>query len=92
MKVSTTNTYDYQSVLFNKLVSSNKTTEVKSTQDMTIEEYKAYIDDKISKIPFHVSHRKIKEYLTISDEGYWAMKEDPEYEKRSEERRVGKEC
>lgn len=81
MKINTTNTYDYQSVLFNKLVASNKTTEVKSTQDMTMEEYKAYIDDKISKIPFHISHRKIKEYLTISDEGYRAMKEDPEYEK-----------
>lgn len=49
--------------------------------DMTLEEYKKYINDRISKIPFHPSHSKITEYLSISDEGYQAMMEDVEYEK-----------
>ncbi len=81
MNVSNTNTYDYQSVLRKKLTSVNKNMEaVKSTQDMTLEEYKGYINDKIAKIPFHYSHRRDKEYLTISEEGYLAMKNDPEYE------------
>lgn len=48
--------------------------------ESTLEEYKEYIDGVIAKIPFHPSHRKITEYLHISDEGYQAMKNDPEYE------------
>lgn len=81
MNVNHANTYDYQSVLYKKLTSANKNMEaVKSTQDMTLEEYKSYINDKISRISFHSSHRREKEYLTISEEGYMAMKNDPEYE------------
>lgn len=78
MNVSTAKTYDYQSVLQKKLLDS--TPAGKSTQEMTLMEYEDYINDKISRIPFHYSHRRIKEYLTISEEGYIAMKNDPEYE------------
>lgn len=44
------------------------------------QEYKERIDAEIAKIPFHSSHRKDTEYLTISDEAYAAMEADPEYE------------
>lgn len=47
----------------------------------TLEEYKGRILQEINKIPFHSSHKKIKETLVISEEGYQAMKDDPEYEK-----------
>lgn len=81
MNINSTNMYDYQSVLKEQLKSAGRSAEaVTDTKDMTLEEYKSYINDKIARIPFHYSHRRIKEYLTISEEGYLAMKNDPEYE------------
>ncbi len=47
----------------------------------TLEEYKCRIRQEIDKISFHPSHKKITETLVISEEGYQAMKDDPEYEK-----------
>ncbi len=47
----------------------------------TLEEYKCRIRREIDKIPSHPSHKKIAETLVISEEGYQAMKDDPEYEK-----------
>lgn len=60
---------------------SGKSATGKSVKDMELAEYKKYIDNKINQIPFHTSHRKITETLVISEEGYQAMKDDPEYEK-----------
>ena len=58
MNVSNTNTYDYQSVLRKKLTSVNKNMEaVKSTQDMTLEEYRLYLYDTISGISMIKSQR-----------------------------------
>lgn len=47
----------------------------------TMEEYKKRINQEIENIPFHSSHKKIKETLVISEEGYQAMKDNKEYEK-----------
>ncbi len=81
MNVNITNTYDYQSIYQEMLSAPDQSTKIeKSTAEMTLEEYKNYIDGKIARIPFHPSHRRITEYLTISEEGYIAMKNDPEYE------------
>jgi len=51
-----------------------------SPQDMTMEEYKQYIAQKIRQIPVHPSRRNEYISVTISEEGYAAMKNDPEYE------------
>ena len=51
-----------------------------SPRQMTMEQYKAYIDQKIKQIPVHPSRRNEMISVTISDEGYEAMKNDPEYE------------
>lgn len=50
-------------------------------KDMTMEEYKAYISDKISQIPMHPSHMCDSTSVNISEAGFEAMKNDPEYEK-----------
>lgn len=52
-----------------------------STADMTMEEYKQYIYDKIVKMP--VDHSQVQDAVSIniSDAGFAAMKADPEYEK-----------
>lgn len=52
----------------------------RSPQKMTMEEYKQYIAQKIRQIPVHPSRRNEYISVTISEEGYAAMKNDPEYE------------
>ena len=51
-----------------------------STKDMTMEEYKAYISEKISQIPMHPTRIGESVSITISEAGFEAMKNDPEYE------------
>ena len=51
-----------------------------STKDMTMEEYKNYISDQISSFPIHPSQANESYSINISDAGFEAMKNDPEYE------------
>lgn len=51
-----------------------------SPGEMTMEEYKRYISQQIRQIPIHPSRRQENISVVISEEGYAAMKEDPEYE------------
>lgn len=62
-------------------VSKAKGVKVVSTEDMTLEQYKQYIHDKISRIPLHPSQRLNSISVHISDEGFEAMQKDSEYEK-----------
>lgn len=55
-------------------------TEQISTKDMTMEEYKEYISDCLSRIPMHPSQMQNSVAIHISDAGFEAMKNDPEYE------------
>ena len=52
-----------------------------SKEDMSLEEYKQYISDKISSFPLHPSQAGNYYSINISDAGFEAMKNDPEYEK-----------
>lgn len=52
-----------------------------STKDMTMEEYKQYISEKISSFPFHPTKAAESYSINISDAGFEVMKNDPEYEK-----------
>ncbi|MDE5863577.1 MAG: hypothetical protein K2H34_04440 [Lachnospiraceae bacterium] len=53
---------------------------VVSTKDMSMEEYKEYIRDKISQIPLNPSQSGWIWNIHITEEGFEAMKNDPEYE------------
>lgn len=53
---------------------------IRSSQEMAMEEYKQYITQKIRQIPVHPSRKNEYFSVTISEEGYAAMKNDPEYE------------
>ena len=52
----------------------------KSTEDMTMEEYKSYIGGIIDSIPLDGSHIKDDITINITDEGWETMKDDPQYE------------
>ena len=56
------------------------TLEKKHTENMTLDEYKQYIHDKISQIPIHPSQSGWQWSIEITDEGFEAMKQNPEYE------------
>lgn len=63
--------------------SISSTTEVSktvSTKDMTLDEYKNYIANKISQVPVHPSRALESVSIHITDEGFKAMQNDPEYE------------
>lgn len=61
------------------IVDTSKTGSV-SAKDMTMEEYKQYIYNKISQIPMHPTRAGESVSVTISEAGFEAMKNDPEYE------------
>lgn len=56
-------------------------TDTISTKDMTMDEYKNYIHGQISQIPVHPSRILESRAVNISEKGFEAMKNDPEYEK-----------
>lgn len=51
-----------------------------STKDMSMEEYKQYLHDKISQIPLDPSQSDWIWNIQITEEGFEAMKNDPKYE------------
>ena len=55
--------------------------ETKSTADMTMDEYKVYLGEKLSAIPWHPNRYNDEESITITDAGWERLKNDPEYEK-----------
>lgn len=55
-------------------------TETVSTKDMTLDEYKAYISNRISGLSIHPSRTLQSFAVNISEAGFEAMKNDPEYE------------
>lgn len=61
-------------------VGSTAKTGAVSTKDMTMEEYKQYIHNKISEIPRHPSRMQETISINISEAGFEAMKNDPDYE------------
>ncbi len=52
-----------------------------NVKEMTREQYKQYIYDKISQIPIHPSQNMNSIAVHISESGFEAMQNDPEYEK-----------
>ena len=52
----------------------------KPTSEMSLDEYKQYIADKIQSLPTSSTHFLDSETVVISDKGYEAMQSDPEYE------------
>lgn len=49
--------------------------------EMTEEEYKEFIYDRIAEIPLHPTKKGWNIFLRLSEEGLRAMKEDPSYER-----------
>lgn len=62
-------------------VKRTEQTEEISTKDMTLEEYKKYIYDTISSFSWCSDKMGDNYSINISDEGFKAMQNDPEYEK-----------
>ena len=53
-----------------------------SSEDMTLEEYKEYFNEKMSGLYTHHSQRGMNWVIDITDAAYKRMQSDPEYEKK----------
>mgnify|MGYP000537454701 CR=1 FL=1 len=53
-----------------------------SPEDMTLEEYKAYFNEKMNSLYTHPSQRNRNDIIDITDAAYKRMQTDPEYEKK----------
>ena len=53
-----------------------------SPKDMTLDEYKAYFDEKMNSLYTHPSQRGMNWTIDITDAAYKKMQADPEYEKK----------
>lgn len=53
-----------------------------STEDMTLEEYKEYFNEKMNSLYIHPSQKNRNEVIDITDAAYERMKTDPEYEQK----------
>ena len=53
-----------------------------STEDMTLEEYKAYFQKKMDSLYVHPSQVNMNWVIEITDAAYERMKTDPEYEQK----------
>ncbi len=53
---------------------------VTSPQEMTFDDYKAYIEGELQNIPRNITRHRDEVTVVISDAGYRAMQSDPDYE------------
>lgn len=53
-----------------------------SPEDMTLEEYKKYFNEKMNSLYVHPSQKNRNEVIDITDAAYKRMQTDPEYEKK----------
>jgi len=53
-----------------------------SSEDMTLEEYKEYFNEKMNSLYTHPSQRNRNDIIDITDDAYKRMQTDPEYEKK----------
>lgn len=56
--------------------------QIKSKEDMSLDEYKAYFNEKMNSLYTHPSQRNRNDIIDIIDAAYKRMQTDPEYEKK----------
>lgn len=56
--------------------------QIKSKADMSLDEYKAYFNEKMDALYTHPSQRYMNDVIDITDAAYKRMQTDPEYEQK----------
>lgn len=56
--------------------------QIKSKEDMSLDEYKAYFNEKMNSLYTHPSQQNRNDIIDITDAAYKRMQTDPEYEKK----------
>ena len=56
--------------------------QIKSKENMSLDEYKAYFNEKMNSLYTHPSQRNRNDIIDITDAAYKRMQTDPEYEKK----------
>lgn len=56
--------------------------QIKDKADMSLDEYKAYFNEKMNALYTHPSQRNMNDVIDITDSAYKRMQTDPEYEQK----------
>ena len=64
------------------IISNEKNSQEIANKDMTLQEYKKYIHQKIDSLYTHPSQRRLYPIIEITDAAYERMMNDPEYEEK----------
>ena len=89
MKVEQNSVYVSSQMLYSSQVKKQEqvqpgtfASQIKSKEDMSLDEYKAYFNEKMNSLYTHPSQRNRNDIIDITDAAYKRMQTDPEYEKK----------
>lgn len=89
MKVEQNSVYVSSQMMYSSQVKKQKqvqpgtfASQIKSKEDMSLDEYKAYFNEKMNSLYTHPSQRNRNDIIDITDAAYKRMQTDPEYEKK----------
>ena len=89
MKVEQSSVYVSSQMMYSSQVKKQEqvqqgtfASQIKSKEDMSLDEYKAYFNEKMNSLYTHPSQRNRNDIIDITDAAYKRMQTDPEYEKK----------
>ena len=89
MKIEQSSSYVSSQMMYSSQVKKQEevqqgtfASQIKSKEDMSLDEYKAYFNEKMNSLYTHPSQRNRNDIIDITDDAYKRMQTDPEYEKK----------
>lgn len=89
MKVEQSSVYVRSQMMYSSQVKKQEqvqqgtfASQIKSKEAMSLDEYKAYFNEKMNSLYTHPSQRNRNDIIDITDAAYKRMQTDPEYEKK----------
>ena len=89
MKIEQSSSYVSSQMMYSSQVKKQEevqqgtfASQIKSKEDMSLDEYKAYFNEKMNSLYTHPSQRNRNDIIDITDAAYKRMQTDPEYEKK----------
>ena len=89
MKIEQSSSYVSSQMMYSSQVKKQEevqqgtfVSQIKSKENMSLDEYKAYFNEKMDALYTHPSQRNMNWVIDITDAAYKRMQTDPEYEQK----------
>ena len=89
MKIEQSSSYVSSQMMYSSQVKKQEevqqgtfASQIKSKEDMSLDEYKAYFNEKMDALYTHPTQRNMNWVIDITDAAYKRMQTDPEYEQK----------